>query len=358
MHKLSLVKRGNNSRRIRGGRKINSATDLVGESVILSNEDESTAAEIDSVSINEDDSVDMDLSTGEQVTLTPEEAVELMDKGEVESEAEVVEVPEANSDVEMDPVNESDFVVERELVGDDGEVESVATTEVSAANEDEAIEKIKLVDSRRKRNSRNYRIKNSEVEDEMEEFKVTREVESPEGETVVESTTVLAENAEEAMEKVKSMDSRKKRKVNSKSYKVNSDTDPEMNEVDPMEGEMKEFKIQRNCGNGKRKVASVTAPSLEAAMDAVKAKDVKDGIQADGYEELVEKLPEVQVQINSDVEEEIEPEVKPEDKPEGEDKDPENKDEVKDPEEAMRESNSFKGVVSYIQRAYGIDITK
>jgi antitoxin component of MazEF toxin-antitoxin module len=229
MKKLSIKSRNYNSRRGRV-RKFNSVVDLVGQEVEVTENDEVMEGTVESVEVNKDNEVTVELDGGDKVILEPSEAAELIDKGEV----------------------------------------------------------------------------------------VTEETE----------------------------------------------------ETTPTEVNCNEYKIARNCTykNGKkvRKVASVTAPTLEEAISAVETKDKADDIEAEGYEELVEQLPEKSnVTINSDIEEEIlvEPEnpevvetpMEPEVPTEPVVETPM---EPEMPEDDERQSNSFKGVADYVKRAYGIDLNK
>lgn len=342
MHRIKLVSRGINSRRLR---KLNSVADLVGQTVAVSEDDANVVeSEVEAVKVNNDDSVDVTLATGDDMNLTEDEANELIETGSVESDSAEVETncgPKRRGrngdDVDETEVTEdepTEFEVTRDVVDEDGEVQSIVTSKVDAIDEDDAIEKIQVVDSRRGRNSRNYRIrtKNSEIAKPV-----------PDEKEVAKRDEILA--------KPQANWSDDEKNYMKETWGINCD--------------VKEFKIQRNCGKT-RKIASVTAPSVEEAIEAVKAKDVADNIQAEGYAELIEELPKNEtVVINSDVEEPIVDDTtetkvedpKPEDKPEN--KDPEEA-KAEDPkpenEESERESNSFKGVADYVRRAYGINI--
>lgn len=237
MKKVQLVRRGVNARR--PFRALNSVTELVGKEVEVTNGDELSTAEVEEVTVDKEGDVTLNLSNGNEVVVDATEATELIETGEVSMEDAA---PAAEPE---------EFEVTREIVDAEGNPQTVTTT-VLTEDEVQAEEQVKLIDSRRNRNSRNY--------------KVTR--------------------------------------------KTNSDPAPAAEE------ELKEFKVTRvaDCdGKKMRKTASVTAPTLEEAIEAVKTKDTEDGIQAEGYEELVEMEPkQSKVTINSDVDEEIEPAVDPE----------------------------------------------
>jgi len=301
MKKLHVVRRGFNSRR--PFRKLNSVTELVGKEVEVQDADQLIQSEVEDVSVDKAGDATLTLSTGDEVILDSAEADELIETGDVVAEEDAPKVPD-------------EFEVTREVVDADGNTNEVTTT-VEAENEGEALQQVTLLDSRRKRNSRNYRArnKNSEIEEPVTE-------------------------------------------------------DPDDSNKEP---ETKEFKVTRvaDCDGKKvRKTASVTAPTIDEAIDAVKAADAKNEIKADGYEELVEKEPTSTVTINSDVDEVIEePEVKSEDPDKDPDEDPvrnpavQTEDPDKDPEDKLeddiesdRESNSFKGVSAFVKRKYGVDL--
>lgn len=239
MKKVQLVRRGVNARR--PFRALNSVTELVGKEVEVTNGDELSTAEVEEVTVDKEGDVTLNLSNGNEVVVDATEATELIETGETAIE-------EAADPAPAEP---EEFEVTREIVDAEGNPQEVTTT-VLTEDEAQAEEQVKLIDSRRNRNSRNY--------------KVTR--------------------------------------------KTNSDPAPAAEE------ELKEFKVVRvaDCdGKKMRKTASVTAPTLEEAIEAVKTKDTEDGIKAEGYEELVEMEPkQSKVTINSDVEEEIEPAADPE----------------------------------------------
>lgn len=433
MFKLRVIGRGINSRI----RRMNSAADLVGQTVAVSEDDAPVVkSEVEAVKVNADKSVDIDLESGDQLTLTEEEAKDLVATGEVQAEDSSIEADRKENDDEPavdempeEVIEPEEFQVARDVVDENGDVESIVTSTVSAADEDDAVAKVQLVDSKRGRNSRNYRIKNSrksnslgsisEVEKEVKSVLSNpklheprkhdsndnnpvsdiefvgwmgnlRKVEAhlknkgllkygkngvdPSDETKIEEimTKVLKELGYKVDNSANSPKiSKNSRKSNSEPAgpteedlkkrdeilakpQVNWTKDEQsyMSEKWGINCDVKEFKIARNCGKT-RKIASVTAPSLEEAIEAVKAKDVEDKIQADGYEEMVDQLPQAAtVVINSDVEEPIKDDTedkKPEDK-----KDPEP--EPKDDEDGERETNSFKGVADFVHRAYGIKL--
>lgn len=375
MHRIKLVSRGINSRRFR---KLNSVADLVGQTVAVSEDDANVVeSEVEAVKVNNDDSVDVTLATGDDMNLTEDEANELIETGSVESDSAEVETncgPKRRGrngdDVDETEVTEdepTEFEVTRDVVDEDGEVQSIVTSKVDAIDEDDAIEKIQVVDSRRGRNSRNYRIrtKNSESPDKVDhefvklidswidEVKKSGKVFT----SLKDLYEKLIKQFEESGKKLSYNQSDVLReKLESAGFKIEEGSGRYGSSyVRYGNCDVKEFKIQRNCGKT-RKIASVTAPSVEEAIEAVKAKDVADNIQAEGYAELVEELPKNEtVVINSDIEEPIEDDTDPKEEdpkpeePKEEDPKPEN-------EESERESNSFKGVADYVRRAYGINI--
>lgn len=221
-----------------------------------------------------------------------------------------------------------------------------------------------------------------EPKKEPEEFEVTRDVKDADGTETEVTTTVAAESEGDAVKTVETLDSRRGR--NARCYRVNSrirNSEVEEKPEDPTKEEPKEFKVVRkvDCdGKKMRKIASVTAPTVEEAIEAVQAKDNADNIKAEGYAELVEEEPKSMVTINSDVDEVLEepkdetPEVtetkdpEPE-KPLEEPKPEETKEEapeetpVEEPkpaedDEIDRTSNSFKGVADFVSRRYGIKL--
>lgn len=287
---------------------------------------------------------EVSVDKNQDVTLTMANGDEVViDSEEAE---ELIETGEVVTEPEAKPETE-DFEVTREVTDADGNVSEV-TTKVNAESEGSAIKEIELLDSRRSKNARSYRAR-----------KINSEVETP------------------------------------------VDPEPEV----PAEPETKEIKVVRTAdcdGKKVRKIASVTAPTVDEAIEAVKAKDTKDGIVADGYAELVEKEPTSTVTINSDIDEVIEmpedpkePEVPAEpetpadpvveepivselnaavkqcpvtkkwfvDGDESKTMYDTEEDAVKAAEakpaeepEVDRESNSFKGVAEFIQRKYGVTL--
>lgn len=147
MLKISIVRRGSNSRRFR---KLNSVTDLVGQEVEVTNDTEVEQAEVEEVSVDSDNEVTLSLDNGDDVVLEESEAEDLIETGTAIAEDESEDVTEETEE----------FAVTRDIVAEDGTVNEV-TTAVEAPSEDEAIETVKLLDSRRRRNSRKYRIANS-----------------------------------------------------------------------------------------------------------------------------------------------------------------------------------------------------
>lgn len=372
MKKLSIKRRGVNARR--PFRALNSVVDLVGKDVEVMDESTMAEAEVVEVSVDKVGDVTLNLSNGDEVVIDEVEAKELISTGEVEHAEDEI-VPEVNSDPEPESVAE-DFEVTREVVDADGVAQEV-TTGVEATSESDAITKIELLDSRRKRNSRGYR--------------ANRKLNSDAAGDRVVDLGVNDEFTARISVKGGKLDSIQMKKVNDlddKFVPVKVDAIGTEVKMDELEGvlnsaaesyrkmnsdksQCSEYKVARvaDC-NGKkvRKIASVTAPSIDEAIEAVKADDKSKEIDADGYEELVDKEPVSTVVINSDVEEMIEdpnpepeptmdpaPEMSPEPEPTPADPAP-----AMDPEpegdEIDRESNSAKGVAAFCKRKYGIDI--
>jgi hypothetical protein len=121
-------------------RKLNSLVELVGQEVSVDNENEIIQSEVDSIKVTNDE-VTLNLESGDQVVMDTEEAEELIETGEVATEV---------------PTEPQDFEVTREVLDEDGIVDTV-TSIVEAPTEDEAIQTIQTLDSKRKRNSRNYK---------------------------------------------------------------------------------------------------------------------------------------------------------------------------------------------------------
>lgn len=307
--KIKIMRRGLNSRHFR---KLNSVTELVGKEVNVADEEMSVTAEVDEVKVDKNDDVTLTLDNGDEVVLDANEAEDLMEQGQAVTEdapTEAIETEVVTEETNADEIEPEEFEVTREVVDEDGVANEVTTT-VAAPDEGDAVKVVTMLDSKRGRNSRHFRVRKA--------------------------------NSEEVVEPKN-------------------------------EPETKEFKVTRvaDCDGKKvRKTASVTAPTLEEAIDAVKVKDNNDGIQADGYEELVEKLPESTVTINADVDEVIEePETTetPEDPEtttttteeetaETTTENPETTETEEETEVIDRESNSFKGVAQFVRTKYGVTL--
>jgi hypothetical protein len=157
-----------NSRRFRNSkfngrfnaRKLNSATDLVGQEVEVENGDEVSQATIEEVSVTTDE-VTLSLDNGDECVLDTNEVEELLEVGEVTS----VEPEPTPLNSEVDEVEE--FNVTRDVIDAEGNINEV-TTVVEAVDEDTAVETVKLIDSRRRRNSRNYRVNSKGINSETE----------------------------------------------------------------------------------------------------------------------------------------------------------------------------------------------
>lgn len=292
-------------------RKLNSVSELVGEQVELTEGDSSVTTEVEAVEVDKAGNTQLELVTGDKVELNQSETTELLEEGEVVSEPELEVTEEVTEEVIEDEPTE-DFTVTREVV--DGDEVRKVSTNVEAIDELDAEVKVKLLDSRRQRNTRNY---NS-------------------------------------------------RRVNSEpAAKPDAEVVEEVVETAP---ESKEFKVVRKVtANGKvvRKVASVIAPTLEEAIQAVETSDAKEEVKAEGYQELIETQPKPadveevsKVIINSDVEIAEAAEVAEEVAvvTEGTEGTEGIEEAIEGDESIDRESNSFKGVSEYVKRAYGLDI--
>lgn len=147
MQKIKIVRRGFNSRRY--FRKLNSVTELVGKEVEVADNQDTVQAEIEEVSVTNDE-VTLTLDNGDDVILDSNEVENLLETGEAISEdGSTPDEPELD-----------EFSVTREVLDADGNVNEV-TTVVESEDEDSAIETVTLLDSRRGRNSRNYVVRKS-----------------------------------------------------------------------------------------------------------------------------------------------------------------------------------------------------
>lgn len=146
MQKIKIVRRGFNSRRY--FRKLNSVTELVGKEVEVADNQDTVQAEIEEVSVTNDE-VTLTLDNGDDVVLDSNEVENLLETGEAISEDDSTEEPEFD-----------EYSVTREVLDADGNVNEV-TTVVESEDEDSAIETVTLLDSRRGRNSRNYVVRKS-----------------------------------------------------------------------------------------------------------------------------------------------------------------------------------------------------
>lgn len=386
MKKLEIKRRGFNSRRM--FRKLNSVIELVGKEVEVTDADTLAETEVAEVKVDQNQDVTLEMTNGDQVVLDQAEAEELLETGSVAAEDEVTAPTE-------------DFEVTREVVDADGNVNEV-TTKVEAESEGEAIKTVELLDSRRGRanNSRNYRASKVQKNATPRRFSRARVQNSDPDERVVKlgcgdcevRYTFNGDILAKAEVKCPESDEFTQVEIPQIGQVVTiNDLEKCGNDAVAAAGKncktnSREFKVSRTVSsNGKkfRKVASVTAPSLDEAIEAVKVKDNADDIQADGYAELVEKEPETTVIINSDVDEEVlempaeetvETTVETDETPatetpaaepsttetevetEVEPSTPET--EIKEPieEEVDRESNSFKGVADFVKRKYGVNI--
>lgn len=405
MSKLKLVSRSINTRKVNGRtrfekavRTLNSVSELVGEQVELTEGESTTTAEVNAVEVDEVGNVQLELVTGDQVELSADEAGDLITQGEVTAE-DLPQEPETELVVEVEDEPVEDFTVTREVVTEDGVKE--VTTKVEAIDELDAETKVKLLDSRRGRNSRNYnsRRTNSDTPEATWQgegiygnpktgsmYTFLRESEWKENnqnqkysEFITKDTEYMLGVQGKSKEEIKAhKDMLNKWRDEHKTKRQSNSVTEVVEEVEPVAPESTEFKVVRNCmvnGKSVRKVASVTAPSLDEAINAVENADKTAAIEADGYQELVEEQPKptdveevATVTINSDVEipegdsmaeieqspsnpesteEEPIPSATPEETPE---------EAAEVAEEVDRESNSFKGVSEYVKRAYGVDL--
>lgn len=324
--KVQIKRRGYNSRR--PFRALNSVTELVGEEVQVTDDALITEAEVEEVMVDSDGEVTLNLSNGDEVILEESEAEELIETGEVES-------------VEGETSAE-DFEVTREVVDADGTVSEV-TTKVEAESEGDAIKSVELVDSRRGRNSRRYRARS------INSSMYPEGVSGPSSSEFDKRDKILSKPESERTEEEKAY-LRDKWGYNSK--RRNSGCGTGMGRGRRGNTDSEEFKITRIAevnGRRVRKTASVTAPTVDEAIEAVAEADRVEGIKAEGYEELVEKLPTETVVINSDVVEEEIFEAP-------------NDEEIREPimsemaSRTDRKSNSFQGVSSFVKRKYGVDL--
>lgn len=345
MKKVSLVFRGRNSRR--NFRGLNSETELVGKEVEVTEGNEVSQAEVAEVTVDKEGTTTLTLENGDEVELSKSEAEDLVETGQAVAEDEPKKEPE-------------EFEVTRDVKDADGN-ETEVTTTVAAESEGDAVKTVETLDSRRGRNARCYRVN-------------SRRINSGPGEDDLDRMQRLKETPDSKWtdaDRRWMMDNWGISKSN-----VNSQTDP----VD----EPKEFKVVRkvDCDGKKfRKIASVTAPTVEEAIEAVQAKDNADNIKAEGYAELVDEEPKSMVTINSDVEEVLdepkpaeEPvkempespeapveELKPAEEPTKEETPESPEAPVEEPkkdedDEIDRTSNSYKGVSDFVSRRYGIKI--
>lgn len=356
-------------------RSFNSAVELVGEPVEISSNSGETVSTVDSVTVSSDGETTLSTESGDSVTLTEYETNELLSEGEV-----------------IEPEN-TEFEVTREVTDAAGDTVEV-TTKVEAENEDDAIDSVKLLDSRRNRNSRNYRIgtkmnsrkRNSrKLNSAIPPFTIYIGDESYEINDAVSQGDYIGADSfgdiTEDPELIKLLESGEVTSLRwSDENAYGGGEYPQVETNCDTKKNSREFKVVRKItSNGRvvRKVASVTAPSLEEAIAAVETKDKSDDIQADGYEELVEEEPKESVMINSDTEirEETEapidvPKVEEVENPTeetvaeptesalGESTDPKS-DLVEDEttqEEIDRTTNSYKGVSDFVKRKYGYNL--
>jgi hypothetical protein len=147
MQKIKIVRRGFNSRRY--FRKLNSVTELVGKEVEVADNQDTVQAEIEEVSVTNDE-VTLTLDNGDDVVLDSNEVENLLETGEAISE---------DDSTSEGPVMD-EYSVTREVLDADGNINEV-TTVVESADEDSAVETVTLLDSRRGRNSRNYVVRKS-----------------------------------------------------------------------------------------------------------------------------------------------------------------------------------------------------
>lgn len=392
MKKVSLVFRGRNSRR--NFRGLNSETELVGKEVEVTEGNEVSQAEVAEVTVDKEGTTTLTLENGDEVELNKSEVEDLVETGQAVAEDEPKKEPE-------------EFEVTRDVQDADGN-ETEVTTTVAAESEGDAVKTVETLDSRRGRNARRYRVNSNQRRNGRQVNQKTmtiHDIDDQTGENLPNSFTVKKVDEDEPEVGIITKLNIDPSKLTPNSwmsgstkdtlviagwghYKVGDEIDMEeildgsddydkwFNSRKPnsrkRNSEPKEFKVVRkvDCDGKKfRKIASVTAPTVEEAIEAVQAKDNADNIKAEGYAELVEKEPKSMVTINADVEEVLE-EPKPaeetkEETPEtpveeSKDETPEVTEEA--PEAPVeddgidRTSNSYKGVADFVNRRYGIKL--
>ena len=388
MKKVSLVFRGRNSRR--NFRGLNSETELVGKEVEVTEGNEVSQAEVAEVTVDKEGTTTLTLENGDEVELNKSEAEDLVDTGQAVAEDEPKKDPE-------------EFEVTRDVKDADGN-ETEVTTTVTAESEGDAVKTVETLDSRRGRNARHYRV-NSRFSNSRRRNSVYRGRNSKlndrmfarrdDSDWQYEFTNICGidpfkyssfRDFYEACEQHEDLCSDEQLNEIDRIYseyfggEINSKlmgggNNSRKRNTKPEVAEPKEFKVVREVeceGKKMRKIASVTAPTVEEAIEAVQAKDNADNIKAEGYAELVDEEPKSMVTINSDVDEVLEEpkteEIKEEmpEAPVEEPKTEEIKEEMPeapveepkpvDDDEIDRTSNSYKGVADFVSRRYGIKI--
>ena len=383
MLKISIIRRVSNSRRFR---KLNSVTDLVGQEVEVTNDTEVEQAEVEEVSVDSDNEVTLSLDNGDDVVLEESEAEDLIETGTAIADDESEDAPEETEE----------FAVTRDIVAEDGTVNEV-TTAVEAPSEDEAIETVKLLDSRRRRNSRKYRIansrnsrirnsrKNNSEGDVTVYFAAICPTES--GYSVVNFTA----NNEDEAESIKAGYTSKCgdkgdctpvfTKISADPVKVNDEVTAYMN-LRKVPEDMVEYSSY-NCDkrknsiyrisrrvNGKVCTAVVKAKNSDDAIETLVTSDESKGVDGTDYREVTETADTTEAPVT----EEVAPAVAEE----GQTEVPESQEEAQTEEvsevtednleipadtteaegegegEDERSTNSFKGVAAFVARKYGI----
>jgi len=349
MYSIRILRRGINSRFY----QMNSETELVGKDVEISDGNQTSQGEVKEVSSNADKTT-LTLDNGDQVDLKPSETQDLMTQGQAVSEPDD---NGATATVHTNSDEPKDFQVSRDVTDADGNTNCV-TTKVSANSEADAIKTVSMLDSRRRRNSRNYHawLINSDVakadagdddnfvvaDPDVKDPNVQAEVKPQED--IDPGDTIIAKGTQDEMESVvNAVNSRKFTILNSRMY--NSDADPEethavvdpdvkdptvepevkpVTDIDPgdtviakgTEDEMNSvakvvnsrkqqllnsdtyYIARRVTANGRtvQKVAEVTAPDVAAAVKAVQSKDLSNDVKAEDYK-VVNPDPDAEAEL-------------------------------------------------------------
>ena len=383
MQKIKIVRRGFNSRRY--FRKLNSVTELVGKEVEVADNQDTVQAEIEEVSVTNDE-VTLTLDNGDDVVLDSNEVENLLETGEAISEDETpAEEPE------MD-----EFAVTREVLDADGNVNEV-TTVVESEDEESAIETVTLLDSRRRRNSRNYVVRRSNSRRRNSSSIPTFTI-VIEGDGEFEITDAYADGDYIGAD---SFGDITQDPALVEQIKLGNVAELHWNSLEDYENGMAPNVTYLNCDtkrnsiyrvsrkvNGCVRKASVMACNSDEAIEAVKESDGESTVESEytveegestespviiSDEEVTETETPTEGESTSEsdettVDEKLEEpasqaegestETKVEETPEGESTEVTVSDEPAEStiEEADRESNSFKGVAEFVSRKYGVKL--